>query len=434
MRRIIASLAATLLFSFSASAEVTLLQAGRVITDARKPAIGPGVVAVRDGRIIGVGAAGAAPASLGVQPGEKVTTIDLGARTLLPGLIDAHTHIAGDPGGKFWEDVTLNPRLDMMVGAKNARLTLEAGFTTVRDLGAAPDSAQALRDGIARGLIPGPRMLVTGPAISIIGGHADASNGFNSLIAQSLRAQGGKTCTGPEECAKRVREASAEGVDWIKITATGGVLSQQARGLGLHFSQAEMDAIVATATSLGLKVAAHAHGADGVLGAVRAGVTSIDHGTFIDDAGAKLMKEKGAYLVPTLMPAKQYMEAKPGTYTPVVQAKIDERLAALGKNIALAKRVGVPIAFGTDSGVYPHGRNGEEFAMMVQYGKMTPQEALASSLVTAAEMMGIQNEAGVLAAGRAADVIAVEGDPLTDAASLTRVSFVMARGKVIKAP
>jgi imidazolonepropionase-like amidohydrolase len=418
----------------AAVADVTLIASSRVIADPAKDTAAPGLVAVRDNKIIGVGGPGASAESLGAQPGEKVERIDLGALTVLPGLIDAHVHLSSDPGGGFARAALFDREAAVVVGAKNARLTVEAGFTTVRDLGSPPNVGQAMRDGTARGLIPGPRILISGPALSIIGGHGDPSAGFNQLLGEAIRASEGMTCTGPVNCSERVREASARGVDWIKITATGGVLSQQARGLGQHFSQPEMNAIVETAGQLGLKVAAHAHGSDGVRGATMAGVTSIEHGTFMTEADAKEMKARATYLCPTLMPAKQYMEAAPGTYTDVVQVKIKQRLDALGKNIKLAKQTGVKIAFCTDTGVSPHGRNGEEFAMMAQYGGLSAREALVSSTRTAAELLGLENQIGVLGAGRSADMIAVDGDPLADPNALTKVRFVMAQGRLIKKP
>lgn len=418
----------------AALAQVTVLRAERVYVDFAKPPLTPGAVAVRGDRIIGVGPASAAPEALGVEPGEAVTAIDLGARTLMPGLIDAHVHLSSDPGRPFWQAAVQTNEYAALIGAKNARLTLAAGFTTVRDLGSGPQVMQALRDAVNAGLVEGPRILASGPAVSIIGGHADPSNAFNSIAGEAIAAAAANVCTGPIECAEAVRRASRAGVDVIKFTATGGVLSQQNRGLGAHFTQEEMNAIVETAHQLGLKVAAHAHGAEGVIKAVRAGVDSIDHGTFIDEAGAREMRARGTYLVPTFMPARQYMEASPSTYTPVVWAKIQERLAALGRNVQLARRFGVPIAFGTDAGVYPHGRNGEEFAMLVEHGGMAPRETLIAATTTAAQLLGLESQIGTIEPGKSADLIAVDADPLADVRVMERVRFVMARGRVFKQP
>jgi imidazolonepropionase-like amidohydrolase len=319
-------------------------------------------------------------------------------------------------------------------GAKNARLTVEAGFTTVRDLGAAPGVAQALRDATARGYVIGPRILASGPPVSIIGGHGDYGGGFNALVARAVTGATANTCTGAVACAERVRELSRDKVDVIKFTATGGVLSQQNRGFGAHFTKDEMVAIVSTAHQLGLKVAAHAHGAEGVRLAAEAGVDSIEHGTFMDEAAAKAMKAAGAYLAPTYMPAKQYMEAKPGAYTPVVEAKIKERLAALGRNVRMAKKAGVPIAFGTDTGVSPHGRNGEEFQMLVEHAGMTPRETLVAATRTSARLLGLEAEIGTIEKGKSADLVAVPGDPFADVRVMEKPAFVMARGRVVKEP
>jgi len=229
-----------------------------------------------------------------------------------------------------------------------------------------------------------------------------------------------------------VREASRAGADVIKITATGGVLSQQARGLGQHFTDDELKAIMDTAHSLGLKVAAHAHGAKGIETAVKAGVDSIEHSTFIDEAGLKAMKAKGTYMVPTLMAFTGISERLgKGIYTPQVEEKVRQTLAVRGKQIAAAKREGVPIAFGTDSGVFEHGRNGEEFRLMVQYGGLTPREAVASATTVAAKLLGLETEIGTLEAGKSADLIAVDGNPLEDVTVLEKVRFVMASGRVI---
>jgi imidazolonepropionase-like amidohydrolase len=431
VRTIVAALALGAL-AIPAMAEITLIRAERVIVDASKPALGRSTVAVRDGKILGVRPGLADAISFGAEPGEKITVIDLGARTLLPGLIDGHVHLSSEPGRPFWLGAVATPQDSVIVGVRNAATTVRAGFTTVRDLGAAPGVAQALRNGVKDGSIIGPRIQAAGPALSIIGGHADPGGPFNMIAGGALSEAYGAVCTGAVECAARVRELSKQGVDVIKFAATGGVLSQQNRGFGAHFSQEEMNAIVSTAHLLGLKVASHAHGAGGVAGAAKAGVDSIEHGTFIDAAGIAEMKKSGAMLAPTLMPAKQYMEAKPGTYTPVVQAKINERVAALGKNVKLAKEAGVPIAFATDAGVYAHGRNAEEFAMLVRYGGMTPRETLVAATLNAAKLLGLEDEVGVIAAGKSADFVAVAGDPLADVTTLEKPHFVMAMGRVVR--
>ena len=261
MQKFFSGIATALLLTSTAQAETIVIHAGRVITDAALPAAGPSTITVIDGKISAI-TSGLTPA----QPGVKL--IDLSTKTVLPGLIDSHVHLSSDPGGDYRSEAVDPDEWGVVVGAKNARVTALAGFTTVRDLGSAPLVGFVLRDGTAKGLIPGPRILSAGTAISIIGGHGDVS-GFRPEVNAAL--DGNNTCTGPAQCAARVREASKRGADVIKITATGGVLSQQGRGLGQHFTDEEMSAIVSTAHGLGLKVAAHAHGARGIEGAAKAG-------------------------------------------------------------------------------------------------------------------------------------------------------------------
>lgn len=367
MRKPILAVAAALALSTPAVAETVTILAGRLITDPSKPARGPSTITVTDGRITNI-----ADGLARVEPGAKV--IDLSTKTVLPGLIDAHVHLTGDPGGDFRDEAVDSTESSVVTGAKNARITALAGFTTVRDLGSAPLAGFALRDGTAKGFIPGPRILSAGTAISIIGGHGDVS-GFRPEVNAVL--DGNNTCTGAEQCAARVREASKRGADVIKITATGGVLSQQGRGLGKHFTDAEMSSIISTAHSLGLKVAAHAHGASGIEGAARAGVDSIEHGTFADATGLKEMKAHGAYFVPTLMAYTGIRERLgKNIYTPTVEVKVRETLSHVGEALKAARAMGVNVAFGTDAGVFEHGRNGQEFALLVSEGGMTPTQAL----------------------------------------------------------
>lgn len=405
-----------------AAAETLAIRAGRVITDAAQPARGPATIIVTDGRITAINdPAAAIPAG--------ATVIDQSSRTLLPGLIDAHVHLGGGPDKPFWNEAIETDEHQVANGLSNARITARAGFTTVRDLGSAKMAGFAVRDAIAEGLFPGPRIVEAGTSISIIGGHGDVS-GYRPEVNAALASN--NTCTGPEQCAARVREASQRGADVIKITATGGVLSQQGRGLGQHFTDAEMTSIVATAHGLGLKVAAHAHGARGIEAAARAGVDSIEHGTFADAAAIKAMVANNTWYVPTLM-ALVGIEDRLGKsiYTPTVEKKVRETLAIRGQALAAAVKAGVRVAYGTDSAVYEHGRNGEEAGQMVKYGGMTPRAVLVSATSGAAELLGISNETGTLAVGKAADIIAVDGDPLADAGQLAKVKWVMARGKVI---
>ena len=415
------ALAAALLTSTAAAAETYAVQAGRLIVDAGKPARGPSTVLIENGRIASIQDGFVAP------PG--ATVVDQRSRTVLPGLIDAHVHLTGDPGTPFWRE-TIDPNeLAAIVGVKNALLTVRAGFTTVRDLGAPGMSSFALRDAIRDGIVPGPRILASGGALSIVGGHGDVS-GFRPEVNAALDPGG--TCTGADECAQKVREWAKRGSDVIKITSTGGVLSQQGRGLEGHFDPAEIRSITSTAHRLGLKVAAHAHGARGIEDAARAGVDSIDHGTFADGPALQAMKANGTWFVPTLMALSGVRDRLgKNIYTPVVETKARQAIAQWGTALAAARRAGVKIAFGTDSGVFEHGRNGEEAELMVRLGGMTPREVLVSATTGAATLLDVADETGTLEPGKRADLIAVDGDPLTDATSLTRVGYVMADGRPI---
>jgi imidazolonepropionase-like amidohydrolase len=287
----------------------------------------------------------------------------------------------------------------------------------------------ALRRATEEGVIAGPRIIASGPAISIIGGHGDVS-GYRPEVVDALQSD--NTCTGPEQCAARVRELSRLGADVIKITATGGVLSQQARGLDQHFTDAEMKSIVDTAHSLGLKVAAHAHGPRGIEAAARAGVDSIEHGTYADAKAIAAMKASGTALVPTLMASSGIREGlAANAFTPPVAAKVRQVLAQYGKATKAAHDAGVAVVFGTDSAVYPHGQNGREFAELVNVGGLTPAQAIASATTGAAKLLGMENEVGRIAPGYSADLIAVSGNPLSDVRALEKVDYVMVRGRTI---
>lgn len=410
-----------LVLTAPAWADTTVIHAGSVIADPEGDPSGPATVTVTDGRIVSITAGhNVAPAGAEV--------VNLRTKTVLPGLVDLHVHLTGDPGGDFWREAVDPDEWGVVVGAKNARITAKAGFTTVREAGSAQHTAFALRRGTEEGLIPGPRIVAAGPPLSIVGGHGDVS-GFRPEINAILTP--GYTCTGAVECAERVRRASQNGADVIKITATGGVLSQQGRGLGAHFTSEEMKSIVDTAHSLGLKVMAHAHGARGIEAAARAGIDTVEHSTFIDERAADAMKANGTVLVPTLMAFRGVTERLgKGIYTPTVETKIEEVSETAQVFMGKAYRWGVPIAFGTDAGVFDHGRNAEEFALMVAQG-MTNREALASATTVAAKVLEMDGQIGRLAPGYSADIIAVDGNPLADVSVLESVGWVMVRGRVI---
>ncbi|MDB5723067.1 MAG: amidohydrolase family protein [Alphaproteobacteria bacterium] len=418
LARILLLLAA--LFAVPAAAETIIVHAGHLLADPSRPEAGPSTITIVDGRITAVTA--------GLQaPPQGARLVDLSAKTVLPGLIDAHVHLTAVPGEAFWQEAVNTDEYYALVGAHNALTTLRAGFTTVRDLGSGPQNGFALRRAIEQGLVPGPRMLAAGQALSVIGGHGDVS-GYRPEVMAAL--DGHNTCTGADQCAARVREAARNGADVIKFHATGGVLSQGDKSLGQAFSDAEMKAIIDTAHNLGLKVAAHAHADAGIAAAVRAGVDSIEHGTFASPATIRLMKARGTVLVPTLMAFTGIRERLgKGIYTPTVEDKVRMTLGEVGKAARLAHENGVPIVFGTDAGVYEHGRNAGEFAELVARAGLSPAEAIASATTAAAHLLGLDSEVGRIAPGFSADLIAVDGDPLKDVRILEHVDYVMVKGR-----
>lgn len=359
--------------------------------------------------------------------------IDLRDAFVLPGLIDSHVHLTSqqNPNARL-QAVTLDSADRAMVGAGHARLTLMAGFTTVADLGGPNDAVFALRDGIARGDVVGPRVLASGSSVTVHGGHGD-SNGYREDVMHLLSSE--SVCSGPDDCMRAVRTQVRAGADVIKITSTGGVLSNTAAGLGQQFTDAELAAIVEVAHRMGRKVTAHAHGADGINAFLRAGGDSIEHGTYLDDESIRLFRERGAWLVPTLMAGDYVARIASGPdnfFTPAQTAKALEAGPKMLDMAGRAHRGRVRIAFGTDSGVSPHGDNAQEFALLVRAG-LTPLEAVQTATVNAAEHLGIEREAGRLLPGMPADLIAVRGDPLSDVTELERVIFVMKGGVVYRA-
>lgn len=421
---ILFSALAALLMAGPAAAQVQIIQVGNLLTDAMSDPSGPATIIVRDGKIAEIRRG---PASAINEPDAQL--IDLSDKTVLPGLIDLHTHLSGDPSGDYWRAAIDPPEWYTLIAAKNARITARAGFTTVRDLGSRTDQVtQSLRRATADGVVAGPRIVTSARTIAIVGGHGDTS-GFREDVNHVLGS--GYTCTGPVECSQKVRKASKNGADLIKITATGGVLSQQGRGLEAHFTDEEMKAIVDTAHVLGLRVAAHAHGARGIEAAARAGVDTIEHGTYLDKQAADVMKANGTVLIPTLMAFKGISERLgQGVYTPVVEEKIRAVADTAKVFMGRAYRWGVPIAFGTDAGVFTHGRNAGEFALMVGQG-LSNREAIASATTGAAKVLNMENQIGRIAVGYSADLIAVDGNPLDDVQILEKVDWVMVRGRVI---
>ena len=358
--------------------------------------------------------------------------LDLKNKTVLPGLIDMHVHMEsetrrGGAGDRFTQNV---PDVTFQA-AKYAKTTLLAGFTTVRDLGGSGINV-ALRNAINRGITDGPRIMTVGKSIATTGGHADPTNGYRrDLMGDPGPMEG--VINGPDEARKAVRQRYKEGADLIKITATGGVLSNAKDGQGPQFTDEELKAIVETAKDYGFAVAAHAHGAEGIKRAIRAGVQTIEHGTLMDDEAIELFKKYGTWYVPTIIAGRSAADsAKMFGYYP---ALVTPKALAIGPKIqatfAKAYKAGVNIAFGTDAGVYPHGLNAKEFEFMVE-GGMPPVAAIRSALMTNAKLLGMDTQIGSIEAGKFADIIAVEGNPLQNVKTLQTVTFVMKDGKVYK--
>jgi imidazolonepropionase-like amidohydrolase len=397
----------------------TIIRAGRLLDVRSGKTLTNQAIVIEDGKIVSVGAD-----TGNADSGAKV--IDLSGKTVLPGLIDAHTHITFDP--KFGYDrLAISLPREALIGAKNARITLLAGFTTIRNVGATEFADIALRDAINAGDVPGPRIDASGPALSITGGHCD-----DNLLPYEWHATEVGVADGVENVQHKVREIIKYGADVIKVCATGGVLSLGDNPQASQFTQEELRAIIADAHRLGRKVAAHAHGAQGILWASEAGVDSIEHGSYIDDAGIAAMKAHGTYLVPTLYLSDWFFENAPKmNVPPSMLAKGKEVMPAARKNIAHAFASGVKVGFGTDAAVYPHGLNAHEFAVMVKLG-LTPLQAIQAATVNDADLLGWSDKIGAIEPNHYADIIAVDGDPLQDVTTLERVKFVMKGGVVYK--
>jgi len=406
---------------------VTYIHAGRLLDRPGKPPRGPATILVAGGRIIEV-RDGLVP------PPAGAAFVDLSTRFVLPGLIDSHVHLDSDAGGvaALVEEVTENAPQKTLRALANARKTLEAGFTTVRNLGDGSGATLAIRDAAARGEVDAPRIVDAGRSISTTSGHMDSTLGLAEDLHSAILQD--NLCDGADACRRAVRTQVRRGVDLIKIATTGGVNSRIGAGLGAQMFDDEAKAIVETARLYGKKVAVHAHGADGINLALAAGAASIEHGTMLDDESIRLFKRGGAFLVPTLSTVNGYLErlaADPNAYSAEVLPKIKWRISITGQNVAKAYPAGVKIAFGTDAGVSRHGRNADEFELMVKHG-MPAAAAIQAATVNAAELLGLASEIGSLEPGKSADLIAVQGDPLADVTVLKRVPFVMARGRVVK--
>ena len=405
---------------------IVLVHAGNLLAVPGEAPVSRQTIVIEGDRILRIEDGFSDPAAF--EPAASV--IDLRDRFVLPGLMDMHVHLLGQLGPNSRTDALYETTsMSALNGAMYARRTLEAGFTTVRDLGGDPEAIYALRDATARGVVPGPRIVSAGSAIAATGGHGDV-DGYKAELLELWTPE--TICDGPYDCRRAVRRAIKFGADWIKITATGGVLSDTGTGTGQQMTDDELAEIVETAHTLGVKVAAHAHGADGINAALEAGVDSIDHGTFSDAESIRLFRRTGAYLVPTLLPGHRIVPMMDGNpfFTDAIRAKARAAAAASRGNFERAVDAGINIAFGTDSGVTPHGDNAAEFSLMVAAG-MTPAEAIRSATVVTAELLELGDDLGTLEAGKIADMIAVDGNPLDDVAVLESVDVVIRNGRVV---
>ena len=414
---------ALLLLAPAAFAQKTYLHCGRLLDVRSGKLLSQQTIVVEKDRIVAVQNGYTAAAG----PQDKV--INLENRTVLPGLIDCHVHVLSHPGkGSGMNQFTMNPADYAYRAIGDALLTLRAGFTTVRDMGGDDGVNIALRNAVNKGQVVGPRIFTAGAAISATGGHMDDADGLSRDLMEKI-GQPANIANGPDQCRQAVREQFKRGADVIKIASTGGVLDLSKDGSGPQYSEEEIRAVVETARDLGLKVACHAHGAEGIKRAVRAGVNSIEHGTLMDDEGRKLMKERGTWYVPTIIAGKSVADS--ARITGYFPAAIVPKALAIGPqlqaNCGRAYKAGVKIAFGTDAGVYRHGVNALEFGYLTQAG-IPAIEAIRAATVNAAELLGETPNLGTLETGKFADIVALDGDPLQDISALMRPTFVMKAG------
>ena len=371
-----------------------------------------------------------------IEPEPDDEYIDLSGYTVLPGLIDMHVHLTSNQSStnRYIESTSLNPADYAIRSVNNAKKTLLAGFTTVRNLGDSDAVTVALRNEIIKGTVPGPRIFTAGKSIASTGGHADGTNSLNNELSSDPGPAEG-IINSSDDAYKAVRHRYKEGADLIKITATGGVLSNAKNGQNPQMTEEEIRSIVDAAKDYGFKVAAHAHGSEGIIRAVKAGVDSIEHGTLMDAEGMTLMRKEGTYYVPTLLAGAWVAEKAliEDYYPPFVQVKALEIGPQLISTFSKAYQAGIKIAFGTDTGVTPHGDNAKEFKLMVGAG-MSAKEAILSATLHASILLGEQQNLGSISAGKFADIIAVSGNPLEDISNLESVDFVMKDGNVVKKP
>jgi imidazolonepropionase-like amidohydrolase len=423
LRYCAAALFAPILFAAAAqAAEPLAIKAGRLLDVETGRVLQNQVILIDGERITAVGSAGATA----IPPGARI--IDLSTSTVLPGLIDAHTHLTVNPQLHGYLSLSSSDMRSAMYGVRAARLTLNAGFTTVRNVGADGYGDIALRDAINAGDMPGPRMLVSGEPLGIKGGHCD-----NNLLPPEFKYVANGVADGPWAARAKVRENVKYGADMIKVCATGGVLSKGDSPGAQQYTLEEMQAIVQEAHKLGRKVAAHAHGTSGIIDAIRAGVDSVEHASLIDAEGIKLAKEKGTYLVMDIYNDDYILgEGEKAGFLPESLAKEKEIGQLQRDNFRKAYAGGAKMAFGSDAGVYPHGDNGKQFFYMVKYG-MTPMAAVQAATINAADLLGMKDKIGSIKPGKLADIVAVSGDPMADVSALAKVGFVMKGGAVVKA-
>ncbi|AWH74108.1 amidohydrolase [Dokdonia sp. Dokd-P16] len=411
--------------SFMLSGQETLLHCGKLIDTNNGKVLTEQTVTILGNSIIKV-EKGYASAKSGQ------TIIDLKSKTVMPGFIDMHVHVESETNPKkYLETFTKNEADVAFTAAEIAERTLMAGFTTVRDLGGSGVNV-SLRNAINNGTTRGPRIFTAEKAIGTTGGHADPTNGFKKVnMGDPGPAEG--VINSVDDARKAVRQRYKNGADLIKITATGGVLSVSKNGDNPQFRQEEVDEIVRTAKEYGMHVAAHAHGKEGMERAIKAGVQTIEHGSFMDEETVKLMKQHGTYLVPTLSAGKYVAEKAKvkGYYPDIIIPKIEKVDATLKKTFTMVAQSGVNIAFGTDAGVFPHGENAKEFRYMTEYG-WSPMFAIQSATITNGKLLDMEGKLGVIAAGYLADIVATDNDPTQDITTTERVSFVMKNGIVYK--